>query len=398
MGSQLVQFALIWWLTITTGSATVLATASIVGILPQVLLGPVAGALVDRWSRRVTMILADLLIAGVTIGLAVLFAIGVAQPWHVYLVLFLRATAGSFHFPAMAASTSLMVPKEHLTRIQGANQTLQGGLNIVAAPLGALLMELLPMQGIVAIDFVTALLAVLPLLFIQVLQPAAVLQTAGPGKSKPSVWEDLRAGVRYVWKWPGLFAIMIMAAVINLALNPAFALLPILVKNVFGGGAIQLAWIESTGGLGILAGGLLFTMPIINGSSQAIWQSKVPPDLQGRVFSVRRMIAWSTLPLAYMIAGPLADNVFKPLLAEGGALAGSVGLVLGVGPGRGTGLMFVVIGFLAILAAGSGYLNPRVRKVEDELPDAIEEKPVEELEAAGSSDGPFIQPAGSSAG
>jgi len=99
-----------------------------------------------------------------------------------------------------------------------------------------------------------------------------------------------------------------------------------------------------------------------------------------------------------MIAGPLADNVFKPLLAEGGALAGSVGLVLGVGPGRGTGLMFVVIGFLAILAAGSGYLNPRVRKVEDELPDAIEEKPVEELEAAGSSDGPFIQPAGSSAG
>ena len=398
MGSQLVQFALIWWLTITTGSATVLATASIVGILPQVLLGPVAGALVDRWSRRVTMILADLLIAGVTIGLAVLFAIGVAQPWHVYLVLFLRATAGSFHFPAMAASTSLMVPKEHLTRIQGANQTLQGGLNIVAAPLGALLMELLPMQGIVAIDFVTALLAVLPLLFIQVLQPAAVLQTAGPGKIKPSVWEDLFAGVRYVWKWPGLFAIMIMAAVINLALNPAFALLPILVKNVFGGGAIQLAWIESTGGLGILAGGLLFTMPIINGSSQAIWQSKVPPDLQGRVFSVRRMIAWSTLPLAYMIAGPLADNVFKPLLAEGGALAGSVGLVLGVGPGRGTGLMFVVIGFLAILAAGSGYLNPRVRKVEDELPDAIEEKPVEELEAAGSSDGPFIQPAGSSAG
>jgi hypothetical protein len=139
--------------------------------------------------------------------------------------------------------------------------------------------------------------------------------------------------------------------------------------------------------------GLMFTMPIINGSSQAIWQSKVPPDLQGRVFSVRRMIAWSTLPLAYMIAGPLADNVFKPMLVEGGALAGSVGRVLGVGPGRGIGLMFVVIGFLAILAAGSGYLNPRIRRVEDELPDAVEGEPEGETEADGGKDEPLTQPA-----
>jgi hypothetical protein len=139
--------------------------------------------------------------------------------------------------------------------------------------------------------------------------------------------------------------------------------------------------------------GLMFTMPIINGSSQAIWQSKVPSDLQGRVFSVRRMIAWSTLPLAYLIAGPLADNVFKPLLTEGGALAGSVGRVLGVGPGRGIGLMFVVIGFLAILAAGSGYLNPRIRRVEDELPDAVKEEPEGETEADGGKDEPLTQPA-----
>jgi MFS transporter, DHA3 family, macrolide efflux protein len=375
LGSQLVQFALIWWLTITTGSATVLATASIVGILPQVLLGPFAGALVDRWSRRLTMILADLLIAGVTVVLAVLFALGVAQPWQVFLILFLRALAGTFHFPAMAASTSLMVPKEHLTRIQGANQTLQGGLNIVAAPLGALLLELLPMQGIVAIDVVTALLAVLPLLFIPVPQPPAVLENAVAGKSKPSVWEDLRAGVRYVWNWPGLFAIMIMAALINLVLNPAFALLPILVKNVFGGGAMHLAWIESTGGIGIVAGGLLLgvwggfrrrimtsllglvgiglgtlviglapagmfpvaiaafffvgvMLPLTNGPLFAIVQAAVAPEMQGRVFTLIGSFATAMSPIGLAIAGPLSDTIgVRTWFWIGGAVTGVMALV-----------------------------------------------------------------------
>jgi hypothetical protein len=117
----------------------------------------------------------------------------------------------------------------------------------------------------------------------------------------------------------------------------------------------------------------MFAMPIINASSQAIWQSKVALDVQGRVFSVRRMIAWSTLPLAYIVAGPLADRVFKPLLVEGGPLTGSLGQILGVGPGRGVGLMFVVIGFLSILVTFFAYMNPHLRNVEDELPDAVQQ-------------------------
>jgi DHA3 family macrolide efflux protein-like MFS transporter len=135
LGSQLVQFALIWWLTKTTGSATVLATASLVGLLPQVILGPVIGTLVDRWNRRLTLILADSTIALATLGLALLFWSGKVEIWHVYLLMFIRSTAGGFHWPAMQASTSLMVPKEHLARIQGLNQILQGGMNIASAPL-----------------------------------------------------------------------------------------------------------------------------------------------------------------------------------------------------------------------------------------------------------------------
>jgi DHA3 family macrolide efflux protein-like MFS transporter len=392
LGSQLVQFALIWWLTITTGSATVLATASIVGILPQVLLGPFVGALVDRWSRRVIMILADLLIAGITLGLAALFAFGVVQAWHIYLALFFRALAGTFHFPAMAASTSLMVPKEHLTRIQGANQTLQGGLNIVAAPLGALLMELLPMQGIIAIDVITALLAVTPLLFIPVPQPA-FLENVDPGSSKPSVWADLRAGVRYVWNWPGLLAILIMAALINLVLNPAFALLPILVKNVFGGGAMQLAWMESTGGIGIVAGGLLLgvwggfrrrimtsllgligiglgalvigltpagmfplaiaaffvvgvMLPLTNGPLFAIVQAAVAPEMQGRVFTLIGSVAAAMSPLGLAIAGPISDTI-------------------------GERTWFLVTGLMALVS----YLIPAIRSIEDQHPGVEKESP-----------------------
>lgn len=148
LGSQLVQFALIWYLTVQTGSATVLATASLVGLIPHVVLGPIVGTLVDRWNRRMIMILADSMIALATVGLVVLFALDYVAIWHIYVLMFIRSVAGGFHGNSMTASTSLMVPKEHLTRIQGINQILTGGLNVVAAPLGALLLEILPIQGL----------------------------------------------------------------------------------------------------------------------------------------------------------------------------------------------------------------------------------------------------------
>ena len=138
---------MVWWLTKTTGSGVVLAIASLAGLLPQVLIGPFAGTLVDRWNRRLTMIVADSLVALATLLLAALFALGEIQAWHIYSLMFVRSVAGTFHWAAMQTSTSLMVPKEHLSRIQGVNQMLNGGLNIISAPLGALLLELLPMEG-----------------------------------------------------------------------------------------------------------------------------------------------------------------------------------------------------------------------------------------------------------
>jgi DHA3 family macrolide efflux protein-like MFS transporter len=230
LGSQLVQFALIWYLTVETGSATVLATASLVGLVPHVVLGPLVGTLVDRWNRRQIMLIADGIITLATIALAVLFALDIATIWHIYLVMFVRSLAGGFHGNAMGASTSLMVPVEHLTRIQGINQMLNGGLNVVAAPLGALLLQVLPLQGILAIDVITAAFAIVPLVFIKVPQPERIERQVLESVDRPTVWQDFREGLQYMMSWPGLLIIAFMAVLINFLLTPAFSLLPLLIR------------------------------------------------------------------------------------------------------------------------------------------------------------------------
>lgn len=354
LGSHLISFALIWYLTRLTGSATVLAMASLVGLLPHVLLGPIAGTLVDRWNRRVVMIVADTTVAIVTAVLAFLFYQGGVEIWQIFLIMGVRSVAGSFHYPAMQASTTLMVPPEHYSRIQGLNQMLQGLMNILAAPLGALLLEIMPIQGVLMIDVFTALLAVLPLFFIAVPQPVRKLD-AVTGGSKTTVWQEFKEGFRYAFSWPGLVIIGLMATLINLVLNPAFSLLPLLVTKHFNGQAIQLAWMESAFGVGIILGGLLLGVwggfkrriltammglfglgmgvlalglvpsyafiaavvimfwlglanPITNGPLMAAVQAAVEPEMQGRIFTIISSVAGLMSPLGLMVAGPIADK------------------------------------------------------------------------------------------
>jgi len=355
LGSQMVQFALIWWLTKTTESAIVLTTATLIGILPSVFLGPFVGALVDRWNRRKILKIADTSIAVVTLILAYLFFMGWAQIWMVYIALFLRALGGGFHSPAMTASTSLMVPKEQLTRIQGINQTLHAGLNIVSAPLGALLLEVLDVQGVLIVDVVTALFAVIPLFFIAIPQPEKRVISDEKNLAK-SVWQDFLEGLRYVKKWPGLIFLIVMALSINMIITPAFSLLPLLVRSHFGGDALQLGWLNSSFGIGAIVGGVLLGIwggfkkkihttqlgliflavglavmgltpgtllpmaiagifivgigiPLANGPLNAIVQAAVDPSMQGRVFTLLGSLATAMSPLGLIVAGPISDLV-----------------------------------------------------------------------------------------
>lgn len=368
VGSQLVQFALIWHLTVTTGSATVLATASLVGMLPGVVLGPFVGTLVDRWNRRRIMLVSDSIITLATISLAGLFAMDVVEIWHIYIAIFIRALFGSFHANAMSASTSLMVPVERLTRIQGINQMLNGGLNVISAPMGALLLSVLPLQGILAIDVVTAIAAILPLAFIQVPQPERSEHGAEQSASQPTVWQDLRAGFRYVLGWPGLLIVGLMTVGINFTIIPAFSLLPLMVKDYFGGNAIHLSWVESAMGIGMFIGGTLLGVwggfgrkiltsmlglagmgagtlvialapssamalviagaalvglmtPITMGPFFAIIQSTVEPDMQARILSLLSSIGGGIAPVGLMIAGTASDRYgIQAWFLLGGAL------------------------------------------------------------------------------
>jgi DHA3 family macrolide efflux protein-like MFS transporter len=374
-GSQIVHFALVWWLTEQTGSATVLATASLFGILPQILLSPFAGALVDRWNRRIVMIVSDSVIALLSLGLAFLFLRGQAQIWHIYAIMLLRSAGGAFHWPAMQASTSLMVPKEQLTRVGGLNQTLQGLMSIAAPPLGAMLMELMPVHSILLVDVVTAALAVVPLLFVAIPQPQRMQEIAAGRASKTTLWTDLAEGFRYVANWPGMLIIGAMATLLNCLITPAFSLMPLLVSKHFGGEAIQLGIINSAWGIGMLAGGLIlsiwggfkrrmattlmgligmgtgfvivgatpsnlfwlalvgtalagFMTPMTNGPLFAVVQSVVAPEMQGRVMSLMNATATAMSPLGLALAGRLTDAIGLGIWYY---VAGIVCVIMGLG-------------------------------------------------------------------
>lgn len=380
VGSRMGGFALVWWLTQASGgSATVLATASLVAMLPGVLLGPIAGALVDRWSRRRVMILSDTLVAVFSAGLGILAWMGQLQVWHIYIIMFARALGGTFHWAAMQASTSLMVPKSQLTRVSGMNQTLQGALSIITPPLGALAMSIMPLQTIMGIDVVTALFAVVPLFFVLIPDPATREEAVGVNPVA-AVIQDVREGFRFIWQWSGLFLVLVTAAFLNGTINPGFALLPILVSKTFGKGVLELGWMEMSWGIGMIGGGLILSIwggfkrkiftallglvvegiffavlgltpasafglalasvflaglmnPLVNGPFMAIIQSAVPPELQGRVFAVIGSVTGMAAPIGMAVSGPVADRFGVQLwFVIGGIMSILMGVVLGLVP------------------------------------------------------------------
>ena len=403
LGSRVTQFALVWWLTETTGSATVLATATMVALIPEIALGPIAGAYVDRWNRRRVMMVADSVIALASLWLAVMFWLGSAQIWHVYVIMVVRGMAGSFHLPAVLASTSLMVPKEQLTRIAGLNQTLNGVLNIVGPPLGALLMEALPLHGVMLVDVGTAALAVAPLFFVHIPQPLRDLDQI-EGQETPSIWSDLRGGLRYLRGWPGLIVIIGMAMVFKIAFMPASSLLPLLVRSHFGGDAAQFGLLQALFGVGIVIGGVLlsvwggfrrriyttmtgitllgvcilglgltpghlfsvalgtffaagFLIPMVDGPLMAIMQSTVAPEMQGRVFSLMGSLLLLTSPLSLAVAGPISDWL-------------------------GLRVWYIAAGILASVMGIAGLLVPAVAHIEEGVDGGIQsDKVVREVVA-----------------
>ena len=389
IGSSVVQFALIWWITKTVGSATALATASLMGLLPFVVLGPFAGALVDRWNRKRVMVIADTITMLCVMVLAYLFWTERVQVWHAYALMFIRSCCGAFQNNAMQASTSLLVPQTQLSRVAGLNQMLQGGNSILAPIIAALLLVWLPLQGMLMIDVITALPAIAALMIFIIPQPLRK-----PNNQQPitnNLLQDMREGLTFVLRWRGLLYVTLMSLVINFLLTPTGALTPLLVMRHFGGQAADLAKLESAFGIFVIIGGLTlsawggfkhprqghiittlvglvglgagvlligfapgnalwmaiagmallgFMQVLCNGPMMSIFQAKVPNHMQGRVMSLIGSSSMLMSPISLAVSGPLSDLI-------------------------GIRVWYVVGGIACILMAALAALSPSVMRIEE---------------------------------
>ncbi|MBA3533528.1 MAG: MFS transporter [Ardenticatenales bacterium] len=411
VGTGLTRFTLGVWVFQETGSVTRFALIALFATLPTGLFLPVSGALVDRWNRRWVMMISDSIAALATLGLLFFYLTGHLVTWHIYVAVAIQAAASAFQWPAYAASIPILVPKEHLGRASGMVQSAHALTEIAAPALGGALLGAVGLQGVIALDLLSFLFAVTMLLLVRIPQPART--TAGAAGQGTLRHESLY-GWRYILARPGLLALLTYFATINfvyamsqvlitplvlsftteqvlglvLATGGAGAVLGSALMAVWGGprrrvygvllfgslmslslfimGARPVAFLVAVGSFISLLG-----VPIISGCNQAIWMQRVEPDLQGRMAAIRAFLGASTLPTAYLLAGPLADRIFEPLLRANGPLAGSVGQVIGVGPGRGIAFLLMILGLIPLLASFIAYRYPRLRFVEDDLPDTL---------------------------
>lgn len=406
VGSGITGFTLGVWVYQLTGSATMFTLMGLAATLPGVVVLPLAGSLVDRWDRRRIMVACNLLGAAGTLSVIALFARGSLEVWHVYPAVCFIAAASAVLQLAQATVITVLVPKEQFGRASGMVQSAQAAAQIFPPLLAGMLLAAMRIPVLLLIDFASYLFAILTLLLARIPRDAR----GGEGEvGKPPLLRGAADGWAFIRERPGLLALLVYFGINNFVVGIARALfVPMLlsfttaqvlgtVLSVTGAGFLLGSLVMAAWGgpkdrtQGVLGFGLLFGMsvmlvglrpsvtlvaaaafamhcliPLINSCSQAIWQSKTPLDRQGRVFAVRGTIALSTAPLAYLVAGPLADGVFSPLASTGVAQT-----LLGAGPGRGIGLVFVVAGALTLLVQCAGFLYPRLRRVEGELPDAV---------------------------
>ena len=412
LGTSMTRFALTIWAFQETGEATALALVGFFSFAPAVIFSPIAGALVDRWNRKLVMILSDLAAGMSTIAILALYATGRLEIWHLYVAGAFAGAFESFQFPAFSAAMSLLVPKKQFGRANGLVSLADSTTTIVAPVLAGILLGVIGIGGIMTIDIITFVIAVLAVLLVAIPQPVQSAEgLAGVG----SLWSESLYGFRYIWRRKSLLGVQLTFTISNFFSSIGLILIAPMILARTANNELVLGTVQSAFGVGGLVGGLVMTawggprrrvhgvllgfigssllglipvglgqtallwaagafffmffIPITNGSNQALWQAKVAPDVQGRVFSARRLIAQVSGPLGILLAGPLADRLFEPAMQGNTWLSRSLGPLFGTSAGSGMALLIMIVGVLGITAGVAGYMLPVVREVDTRLPD-----------------------------
>jgi MFS family permease len=409
IGTQLTGFGLGVWLYQRTGSVTLYGLVSLAAVLPQLLATPLAGVLADRRDRRVVLIVSHALAGACSLAIAMLFHCDRLTVATIIPLVMLASAFNAAQVPTFGASVTLLVPPRQLGRANGMVQLGAAVAQIVAPGIAGVLLPRIRLSGILIIDVASFIFAIVVLALVRFPRPAA---SAEGRAARSSTLAEIAVGWRFIRARRGLVGLVLLFGAVNFNLGMVQVLFAPLVLGFAD--AATLGTIASVGGVGMAAGGILmvawggprrrvhgvlafvlmqglllllggahpsallagagafgvlFTMPLIAGLNQAIWQRKVPADVQGRVFAFRALLTMSCMPLACLVAGPLADRVFEPAMAAGGWLAPTLGRVIGVGRGRGVALLFVVMGCVTSASVLVAWLQPRLRRVERELPD-----------------------------
>lgn len=421
VGSGLTSFGLAVWVLERTGSTTQYAMIGLAAILPMVLLSPIAGVFVDRWDRRTTMIYSDLVAGMSTVFVAVLLYVDRLELWHILVMAVVASSAGVFQRPAYMAAVTQVVPQEHLGRAAGLMQLAEPLSTILAPVIAGALIGLIGLSGIIVIDFASFLVAMATLAFVRFPQ-----HDRAESQHAPNVIREAKEGWQYVRDRHGMVHLMFFFLAVNFVFGFVGVLYAPLVLSFSGPGG--LGTVMAVAGLGGIVGGIgmgvwggprrrapaiyalcaglgltvaltglranivlvaaaafltMVILAVVSAVGQVLWQLKTDPAYQGRVFAMRNMFAMLAMPIAYVVAGPLADRVFEPAMRDpSSAMASVFGAIVGVGEGRGLGLMCVFAGLAAVAVSLAAFAVPILRDLDTRLPDHAPSEAIEPAAAA----------------
>lgn len=409
IGSTMTSFAIEIWAWKITGQATTLTLVGFFGLLPSILITPLSGVIVDRFNRKFLMMVGDTVAVLTTVLIVLLYLTNHLQIWHFYVASAIVGTFNQFQTLAYAASISLMIPKQHYTRASSLQFVASYGSNIIAPALAGYLYTIVGFLGIWLIDIATFAIAISSLLL------ARIPQTPSESSEQlVKIWQDLGLGWRYIKTHKSLLALLAVNVLFWLPHDIGDALYSPMILARTNNNTLILGSLASAAGLGGVMGAILvstwggfkdkikgvlfgmigaglskiifglgqtpwiwipaqfcssFNFPLNGSSDSAIWLAKVPPAVQGRVFAMRSLLLQIASAIAYLIAGPLADQIFTPALQSGGILVGVFGGLLGTNQGGGIALLYIICAVWMLLVGLAGFSVTVLRKVETLIPD-----------------------------